>query len=1051
MIRSKIAAARRVLALGTSRLAALGTPRLAAAGAPRVAVAGALALLASLPAPATAQYFGRNKVQYEQFDFKVLTTANWDIHYYPDAEVAIEDVARLAERWYERFARTFQHEFDDRKPLVIYADHPDFQQTNTLSGAIGQGTGGVTESLKNRVIMPLTASYQETDRILGHELVHAFQYNISQSQSGGGIMNLAQMPLWVVEGMAEYLSMGRDHPHTAMWLRDHLLRDDKPTLKEITRNQKYFAYRFGQGLISYMGGTYGDDAVQDLFRTSLRTGWEAAIEQVFGMTEDTLAMQWWDAVEAEYRPLMAGKSEPYETGNVLLCEECGAGRTNISPSLSPDGQYIVFQSERDLFSMDLFLAEVATGRILRPLQRNQTPYIDGIRYVDTSGSWSPDSRKLAFVILAGGNNQLAILDVASGNLEDRIEIEELGAIQNPAWSPDGRRIAFSGLKGGITDLYVYDLETGGVRQLTNDKHADMHPAWSPDGRTLAFTSDRGAETDFEQLTFSNYVLSFLDVETLEVEPLTVFAGAKHVNPVYDRTGEGLFFVSDPDGFPDVFHLDLASGEMLRITRAVTGISGITMLSPAISYSPQQDLLAFSVFHERGYIVNTARPDEISTYVDVVADADQVHPGRLLPPGAPAIRSRVAGYLTDPFTGLVSDGVYASTQAEEYDPSLQLDYVGQPTIGVGADAFGSYIGGGAYAFFSDMLGNRSLGVSLNANGTIKDIGGQVFYLNQKKRWNWGAGVQHTPYLRLHYPRYGQGRYSIVRERIFIDAVRGLLAFPLSSTRRIEGGIGFTRYSFDVEQDVYHIDPFGRVVDFERQNLESLERDALNLASVSLAFVGDNSFLAFTSPVRGQRFRLAAEASYGTVNFQTVTADYRRYFNRGGPVTLALRGLHLGRYGDIKKLDEKQLGPYYLGYERLIRGYAFDSFDLNRQCTVGNTGSNCPELDRLFGHRLGVANMEFRLPLTGIEEFGMINFPYVPIELTAFTDVGYAWDSERVGELRWSRDSAERVPLVSSGVSARFNILGFLILEGYYAYPWQRPGKGWHWGFHIAPGW
>ena len=1051
MIRSKIAAARRVLALGTSRLAPLGMSRLVAAGAPRVAVAGALALLASLPAPATAQYFGRNKVQYEQFDFKVLTTANWDIHYYPDAEVAIEDVARLAERWYERFARTFQHEFDDRKPLVIYADHPDFQQTNTLSGAIGQGTGGVTESLKNRVIMPLTASYQETDRILGHELVHAFQYNISQSQSGGGIMNLAQMPLWVVEGMAEYMSMGRNHPHTAMWLRDHLLRDDKPTLKEITRNQKYFAYRFGQGLISYMGGTYGDDAVQDLFRTSLRTGWEAAIEQVFGMTEDTLAMQWWDAVEAEYRPLMAGKSEPYETGNVLLCEECGAGRTNISPSLSPDGQYIVFQSERDLFSMDLFLAEVATGRILRPLQRNQTPYIDGIRYVDTSGSWSPDSRKLAFVILAGGNNQLAILDVASGNLEDRIEIEELGAIQNPAWSPDGRRIAFSGLKGGITDLYVYDLETGGVRQLTNDKHADMHPAWSPDGRTLAFTSDRGAETDFEQLTFSNYVLSFLDVETLEVEPLTVFAGAKHVNPVYDRTGEGLFFVSDPDGFPDVFHLDLASGEMLRITRAVTGVSGITMLSPAISYSPQQDLLAFSVFHERGYIVNTARPDEISTYVDVVADADQVHPGRLLPPGAPAIRSRVAGYLTDPFTGLVSDGVYASTQAEEYDPSLQLDYVGQPTIGVGADAFGSYIGGGAYAFFSDMLGNRSLGVSLNANGTIKDIGGQVFYLNQKKRWNWGAGVQHTPYLRLHYPRYGQGRYSIVRERIFIDAVRGLLAFPLSSTRRIEGGIGFTRYSFDVEQDVYHIDPFGRVVDFERQNLESLERDALNLASVSLAFVGDNSFLAFTSPVRGQRFRLAAEASYGTVNFQTITADYRRYFNRGGPVTLALRGLHLGRYGDIKKLDEKQLGPYYLGYERLIRGYAFDSFDLNRQCTVGNTGSNCPELDRLFGHRLGVANMEFRLPLTGIEEFGMINFPYVPIELTAFTDVGYAWDSERVGELRWSRDSAERVPLVSSGVSARFNILGFLILEGYYAYPWQRPGKGWHWGFHIAPGW
>ena len=1018
--------------------------------AARAAVAGVLALLASLPASASAQYFGRNKVQYEEFDFKVLTTANWEIHYYPDAEDAIEDIARLAERWYERFARAFQHEFDDRKPLVIYADHPDFQQTNTLSGAISQGTGGVTESLKNRVIMPLTASYRETDRILGHELVHAFQYNISQSQSGGGIMNLAQMPLWVVEGMAEYMSMGRNHPHTAMWLRDHLLRDDKPTLKEITRNRKYFAYRFGQGLISYLGGTYGDDAVQDLFRTALRTGWEAAIEQVFGMPEDTLAMQWWEAVEAEYRPLMAGKTDPHETGDVLLCEECGAGRTNISPSISPDGRWIVFQSERDLFSMDLFLAEVETGRILRPLQRNQTPYIDGIRYVDTSGSWSPDSRKLAFVILAGGNNQLAILDVATGALEERIEIEELGAIQNPAWSPDGRRIAFSGLKGGITDLYVYDLETGGVQQLTNDKHADMHPAWSPDGRTLAFTSDRGPGTDFAQLSFGNYVLSFLDMETLEVEAMTVFAGAKHVNPVYDRTGGGVFFVSDPDGFPDVFHLDLASGEMLRITRAVTGVSGITMLSPAISYSPQQDLLAFSVFHERGYIVNTARPDETSTYVDVAADASGPRPGRLLPPGAPAIRSRVGGYLDDALTGLVSDSVYTSAQAEEYSPSLKLDYVGQPTIGVGADAFGSYIGGGAYAFFSDMLGDRSLGVSLNANGTIKDIGGQVFYLNQRKRWNWGVGVQHTPYVRQYFS-FGQNSFNIVRERIFIDAARGLVAFPLSSTRRLEAGLGFTRYSFDVERDTYFTDPFGRVVNFERTDLNALERDPLNLASVSLAFVGDNSFLAFTSPVRGSRFRVAAEAYHGTVGFQSITADYRRYFNNGGPATLAFRGLHFGRYGDIQKLEEKQLSPYFLGYETLIRGYAFDSFDRNQDCTVSRAGSTCPELDRLFGQRLGVVNLELRLPLTGIEEFGMINFPYVPIELTAFTDVGYAWDSERPGELRWSRNSAERIPLASSGFSARFNVLGFVILEGYYVYPWQRPEKGWHWGFHIAPGW
>ena len=107
----------------------------------------------------------------------------------------------MGERWYERYARAFQHEFEARKPVVLYADHPDFQQTNTLSGFIGEGTGGVTESLKNRVIMPLTGSYFDTDHVLGHELVHAFQYNIAQTRRGGGLQ-------------------GHEHPARRGWSRE---------------------------------------------------------------------------------------------------------------------------------------------------------------------------------------------------------------------------------------------------------------------------------------------------------------------------------------------------------------------------------------------------------------------------------------------------------------------------------------------------------------------------------------------------------------------------------------------------------------------------------------------------------------------------------------------------------------------------------------------------------------------------------------------------------------------------------------------------------------
>ena len=1014
---------------------------------------GALALLLSVPLPASAQYFGRNKVQYEDREYWQLPTQNWVIYFYAEESDVIEDVARMAERWYERFSRTFQHEFERRKPLIIYADHADFQQTNTLSGAIAQGTGGVTESLKNRVIMPLTAAYRETDRILGHELVHAFQFNIAQSANSGGPMRLFQLPLWVVEGMAEYLSMGREHPHTAMWLRDHILRDEKPTLKEITRNRKYFAYRFGQGFIAYLGGTYGDDAVQDFFRSSLRRGWESAIEYVFHMPEDSIAMQWWDAIETEYRPLMAGKTDPYETGDVLLCVECGAGRTNVAPSLSPDGRYIAFQSEKDLFSMDLFLADVGTGEILRALRRNETAYQDGIRYIDSSGSWSPDSRKLAFVIFANGDNQLAIMDVQSGRLEERIEIEGVGALQNPAWSPDGRRIAFTGLKGGIADLYLYDLETGGVQQLTDDKHADLQAAWSPDGRTLAFVSDRGPETNFEELTFGNYVLSFLDLETLAVTPMTVFAGAKHINPAFDQTGEGLYFISDPDGFPDIYHMRLADGEMRQITRAATGVSGITMSAPAFSYSPKADLLAFSVFHERGYIVNTAYPSDMATLVDVVADGS-IHPGRVLPPSRPGVRSRVAGYLGDQFTGLVADDVYTADQAEPYDAGLQLDYIGQPSVGAGTDPYGNVGAGGATsAFFSDMLGDRSLGVALRVNGGLRDIGGQVFYMNQKRRWDWGLGVQHIPYLLQRGSRqFSQQGSSIVinKLRITIDALNGLIAYPLSGTRRFEASAGVTRYSYHLEQETLLLDRYGRLVDATRKEVP-YGRKPLNLASASLSFVGDNSYMAFTSPVRGERFRIGAETLYGTINFHNLTFDYRRYFNNGGPLTFAVRGLHLGRYGDAQKLYENGINEFYLGYEYFLRGYSYNSFNADDACNASGSGTSCLQWDRLLGHRVGVLNAELRLPLTGIEEFGLINFPYLPSELVLFADVGAAWDSENPATWKWSRTDPGRIPLASTGVSLRVNILGALILEGYYAYPWQRPGRGWVGGVSFMPGW
>ncbi len=1008
--------------------------------------------LGSVPQTAEAQYFGRNKVQYDDFDFRIVPTTHFNLHFYPEEAAAVEDAARMGERWYERLARTFQHEFARKKPVILYADHPDFQQTNTLTGTLSEGVGGVTESLKNRVIMPLAGSYWDTDHVLGHELVHAFQYNIAQTRQGGGLQSLVRLPLWMIEGMAEYLSVGREDPLTAMWLRDALRRDDMPDIETLTTDPRYFPYRFGQAFWAYVGGTYGDDMIVDLYRYALRAGIAPAIEQVLGVPHDTLSMQWHEAISEAYTPLLEGRTPPEQSGTEILSSNTGAGRQNVAPSVSPDGRYVAFLSEKDLFSVDLFLADAQTGDVVRKLSSAAAdPHADAIRFIDSSGSWSPDGSRFVFVVFADGDNELTIVRTESGDVERQVAVDGVGAISNPAWSPDGRSIVFSGQRGGVTDLYLLDLETDGVRQLTNDRYADTQPTFSPDGSVIAFVSDRSPKTDFQQLTYGRPQIALYELETGDVRALDLFGEVKHINPQYAPDGRSLYFISDRDGFSDIYRYTFASDEVRRVTNLATGVSGITWMSPALSVAANAGTVVFSLFDKREFHIYAL---DLQQAEEVVARSDtSPAPGRLLPPTNPTRASRVAAYLEDAETGLVAEGVYSADDAVDYVSDLQLDYIGPPSLGVASDRFGNYIGGGASAYFSDMLGNRRMGVALSAQGTFKDIGGQIFYQDLGNRWNWGVGGGRIPYQLLGggYRRRSDGltEFVIQRQRIFIDAINGLVAYPFSTTRRIEGSLGFTRWSYDFEEEVQILDAFNNVIGFERTERNDLAPDPLNLFQASAALVTDYSFFGFTSPVRGGRSRFEIGATQGTLDFMSVTADWRRYFNPMRNLTIGVRGLHIGNYGS--DIDNSTLRPIPLGFETFIRGYDPGSFEFGLECTDVGNGS-CPEYDRTWGHRIAVANLELRVPLFGTEQFGLINFPYLPTELVAFADVGAAWDGESpIAEWTFDRDTAARVPLFSTGFSARTNILGFLILETYYAFPFQRPEKGWHWGFALVPGW
>ena len=124
------------------------------------AVTACLTLLSA--APLSAQYFGQNKVQFKKLDFQILKTEHFDIYFYPQEREGIAIAARMAERWHARLERLFEHTLRGRQPLVLYASHPDFEQTNTIQGDLGEGTGGVTEPLRRRIVLPIRACSSST-------------------------------------------------------------------------------------------------------------------------------------------------------------------------------------------------------------------------------------------------------------------------------------------------------------------------------------------------------------------------------------------------------------------------------------------------------------------------------------------------------------------------------------------------------------------------------------------------------------------------------------------------------------------------------------------------------------------------------------------------------------------------------------------------------------------------------------------------------------------------------------------------------------------------
>jgi Tol biopolymer transport system component len=997
-----------------------------------------LALSAQPPAAlAQSGYFGKNKVQYREFDFKVLRTDHFDVYYYPEEEEAAKLAARMAERWYTRLSQLLNHELSSRQPLILYASGAHFRQTNAIEGELGEGTGGVTEAFKRRIVLPFAGPIADTDHVLGHELVHAFQYDITNTNVSSGTAGALALPLWFIEGMAEYLSVGPVDPLTAMWMREATRREKLPDVDKLD-NPKYFPYRYGQALWAYIAGKYGDGAIGNMLRAgaSRDATYATAIKEVLGIDTKELTRDWHNAEFEAFKPIAEATKMPAEFARVLIAKGKSGGDLNIGPKLSPDGSKVVYFTEKDLFSIDLYVADAKSGDVIRKITNTATSaHYESLAFLTSAGAWDPTGKRFVFGGLAKGTPVLSIVDVDRGRTEREIRVPEVHEIVNPSWSPDGKQVAFSALIGGFNDLFVYDLDKSALRRLTNDSFAEIDPSWSPDGTTIAFSTDRFTTT-VDNIKPGSFRIATLDVASGAITEVGGFDNAKNIGAQWASDGKSLFFISDRQGISNIYRVYLEGRKTTQLTNMLTGASGITALSPALSAAGGR--LVFSAYEDDGYTIyalDSAEQLAGEPSVDLPRNA------AVLPPRRDA-GGLVVEALKDPTWGLP-----ASTQVpvpEPYKPKWGLDWAGQPSVGVGIDPFGTYATGGVAFLFSDMLGNHVIGTAAQVTSRFDEFGGTLFYVNRTHRWNWGLSVDQTPYVsRAFEAGFTDPTTYVEREYRFLQrdqTGQGFITYPFSRSHRVEFSGGYRRIgqNFDVTERTYSA-VTGQQLSEEKTDLETF--DTLNLAEASTALVFDTSIMGATSPIRGSRYRLEYSQSAGSLTYSGLLADVRTYVMPRRPYTIALRGMYYGRVG--QDAEDGRLPALFLGYPGLVRGYDQNSFE-SIECGNAANGS-CPAFDRLIGSRVALANAELRFPIWGA--FGGSQFyGPLPVEAAFFADGGIAWgSSDRLGFF-----PGDNKPVTSVGAALRVNVLNFAVAEVDFVRPLQRPEKGWLWQFSLRPG-
>ncbi|MCH8024178.1 MAG: PD40 domain-containing protein [Candidatus Marinimicrobia bacterium] len=810
-------------------------------------------------------YFGRNKVQYRDFDWQVLRTPHFQLFYYPEEEVLARAAAYWAEEAFGEYEQKFNHTLARRVPLVIYSNDLHFQQTNTIPYLLPEGVAGFFEFIKGRVVIPNNGSLADFRRTVRHELVHVFMH--SKINAGGrdaGVWDQRSPPLWFTEGLAEWWAEGWDS-QAEMVIRDALLHDHLFPVEQLTLGgHGFLLYKEGQSFLRYMEINYGADRLRRIMEEFYHYDTFAeVIEAVTGETLQDISRAWRLELKQATGESLSRQSLPGRASEALTSRG-----TNVSPALYHDssGQtYLVYLSTRDGYT-SVYRRQLGTPGEDLVLRGERSPELESLHLMRSSLSISPDGI-LALVAKSFERDRIRLVDLETLEPVGEFSHPDLTTIRSPSWSPDGRRLVFSAQdQSGGTDLYIWEVGKKELLRLTTDLYLDRDPCFSPDGRAVVFSSDRGRpELDGASNLF---------ILRLSDRRLHVLTHGPHQDrrPRWSRTDSSrIHFVSDRSGTPNIWRLQLGGGgEELSPPVRIQPVTDFHTGAVDFVTLPGDSLL-LTLFAGYSFQLHLAAADS-SVLVTEAPEAPAAGQSAWRPP---AFTGR-SGTDVQPYRLKYSMDLAQTAMA--YDPTFGLL-------------------GGAQVGISDMLGNRYYHFLLaNTAQTSSDLASHlnlaVTSVDLTGRVNYSYG----------FFRFANEYYDPFEEGFYFEKTLGTrvaMNYPLNIFRRVE----LSASLWQSEKSFFGFN----------------EPRSAYLLSNYISLVHDNSLWQATGPLDGWRARIMAGQTFNLASSQVynfaLLLDNRFYYRFNHNLTFAQRTM-------VWYTDGTDLRRFYIGGSWGMRGYRFN---------------------------------------------------------------------------------------------------------------------------------